>query len=154
MLFSSLTGFVNWLETNGFHSWIDDTHLLLTVLLYFIAFLMVLTLCVVFLCFYIAPSFISNSPGNLVWDFCLPFVNFRWRIFFMKFIMEGPSSLAVSGVFIVNDSSWFHLPVPCIAPLHHLHVIPSLHGGTLYIIAPDCSLILPHETVTCTIFVF
>lgn len=72
----------------------------------------------------------------------------------MKFIMEGPSSLAVSGVFIVNDSSWFHLPVPCIAPLHHLHVIPSLHGVTLYITAPDCSLILPHETVTCTIFVF
>lgn len=72
----------------------------------------------------------------------------------MKFIMEGPSSPAVSGVFIVNDSSWFHLPVPCIAPLHHLHLIPSLHGGTLYIIAPDCSLILPHETVTCTIFVF
>lgn len=40
----------------------------------------------------------------------------------MKFIMEGPSSLAVSGVFIVNDSSWFHLPVPCIA-------IKFLHEG-------------------------
>lgn len=78
--------------------------------------------------------------------------------------MEGPlPPLLCLGVFVVDDSSWFHLPVPCIAPLEHLHVIPSLHGVTLlyiYITALNCYSILPHKTVTvlvhctCTIFVF